>query len=868
MFYLEQQIKILRLLYIKGVRSVEDLIKLKEKKMINEFQLSEKEIHLVLELQEDEIKYRNYEKFFISEEKTHPKRMIKFFSDYNLNADNILQTSLSKLISERGKLSVGKIEAFLEFKNQCFRLKYNNTLDDNSKLEVIEKNVVENFLRVLKKYVSNKHYEKLFQILFREVTEIGFENVDFEKHQSDIFNYLDIDYFFSYFSDEDREEILIQVLKKERRDLNLFSLKKILSEIIVFDLNKHMFYLEQLSKYGFVKYMPTGIRFNTPTIDDFIKNNVEKFSIINNRLNGLTLEEIGIMQGVTRERIRQKEVKELKKIPLENLYESRYMKYYQKYNLTERDFCNVFLLNNYQYRLFYLYIKRVPDKELLDPEELLNNDLLTYKEKERLYEIVNRNFIIIGNHRIRKTKIDVVKYCVEKFAQKEVTIKEFHVVVQKFVKSILVDIDFSSERALEGAVSRCENCIWSWGRKFRYFQTDQEDILKIFNEIEFNRYMNQEISAKKIYLDYKEELVNNDIQNEYELHNLLKKNSYLFSDVIIFKRMPFIEIGVASREEQVLDLLIELSPITVDSFVEEYTLRFGVIQQTIKANFMPFVNEFRIGELLNADTPAISRNVITNLSSILVMDFYFKEDIYNLYRINFSEEKLPEYIYSQIGYRNFSEFILNDAYKRADIYFEEKYFAKEIFEISDSRLLTLGSFRHSLERLQNNLDTFEYAPKSFIRFSKINEYAGIEKQDFKYLIEKIKNNIGDKYFTIDTIQSLIENSPIYQLGFEDIFYESLLKRTVGLRFQQIGNKVVFKNTKEKFYTYNLIEELVLRYKSIDIYDLLELLEKDYGIQLTKEKIISSCEKADLYYQPIMEMIYVDIENFYEMMEEE
>lgn len=83
----------------------------------------------------------------------------------------------------------------------------------------------------------------------------------------------------------------------------------------------------------------------------------------------------------------------------------------------------------------------------------------------------------------------------------------------------------------------------------------------------------------------------------------------------------------------------------------------------------------------------------------------------------------------------------------------------------------------------------------------------------------------------------------------------------------MGGITVFKRTKEKFYSYDLVEEIVFKYKAIDIYDLMDLLDNNYGIKLSKEKILSNCNQVDLYYNPLMEMIYTDIDKFYEMMEE-
>lgn len=83
----------------------------------------------------------------------------------------------------------------------------------------------------------------------------------------------------------------------------------------------------------------------------------------------------------------------------------------------------------------------------------------------------------------------------------------------------------------------------------------------------------------------------------------------------------------------------------------------------------------------------------------------------------------------------------------------------------------------------------------------------------------------------------------------------------------LGGTVLFRKTKEKFYSYDLLEVIIARYKVIDIYDLMDLLDDKYTIKLSKEKIISDCVKRDLYFNPTMEMIYLDIDKFYEMMEE-
>lgn len=47
--------------------------------------------------------------------------------------------------------------------------------------------------------------------------------------------------------------------------------------------------------------------------------------------------------------------------------------------------------------------------------------------------------------------------------------------------------------------------------------------------------------------------------------------------------------------------------------------------------------------------------------------------------------------------------------------------------------------------------------------------------------------------------------------------------------------MVFRKTKNKFYTYELIDEIVFKYKSMDIYDLMEFWMKTMALTYQKRK---------------------------------
>ena len=856
---------VLKVLFRNGIQSNEQVFSLTDDKIQNIRGLGVKKIEAVKQLQAldtEEDFFKEYRSDYLK-----PRRMAKFFNDLHITSENIIQTKLHKL-DKKTRLTNGRIEAFLEFKHECLRHQYNDSLE--STVSQTEDDIVlalsQLFLHPLKPYLVEEQFQQVKSEVEKLIANVQFVNVDIDCYGTEINRVLDYEFFLGKYLNDFARDILHKIILKQRKEINLFQLKQKVNDIGIFDVADVDQHLQALLNDGFIMYTSHGIKYNQPKVAHFIDRNIDSFRIVNERLNGKTLEAIGLDRDVTRERIRQLEAREVANIPFKQLYEWRFVPFYQKYDLSEEEFCQVFQIDGKQYLFLKLYHSTDQLKEKLSKEELLESQTLSLKEQEELLKVINKDYLVLDNRRIKKNKISIVTYCVEKFAKETIRIDDFVSLVIQFCKDYNLDLDFSSARALEGILVRVDPLLWKYGRQFRYYGIDKEQIKETLSKINFNRYHNQEISAAKVLRDYFDEFSEIDILDEYELHNLFKKYEHLIPNNVTLRRMPLLEVGEANREEQLLDLLIEHSPILKDHFASLYYEKYGVLVQTVKANYLPILREYENGESLNADTPVVPEEVIDRLQKILTKDFYFKEDIYDEYRKQHGEERLPDYIFKQMGYRNFSEFILKDTYSRADVYFEEKYFRNDIFEIEDTRLMYLGSFRNKLNQLRENMDIFEYDKNVFIRFEKIHDKTGIEKSDITELMQTIMDEVGDKYFTVDIIQPIIERSVLNRLGFDDIFYESILRGNNQLRFQYMGSKVVFRRTREKFYIYNLIEETVSRFKKIDIYDLISYLDETYYISLPKETIIQCTEMTNLYYHPVMEMMFQDIDEFYEMME--
>ncbi|EGO2510544.1 hypothetical protein IL092_002424 [Enterococcus faecalis] len=857
--------EILQKLSQQGIGNIYSIYKLKPLRLREKLGFTAEEVAIIQRMQNNKEKAIYYNEILAFEEAKKPKKMSKFFQEQEINYDTVLQTSLVNLVEKNESLTPGQIQVFLNYKNQCLKLKYSNTSTDN--IDNVTKSLADTFMNSLSQYTTTQEEDEIKEIVFSLLDTVHLESVDLEKYGHEILFALDFDYTLRNKKRNYIQSTLLNVFRKQRKDMSLFLIKRKINSLFYgeIDIQKELNYF---IKEGLIVFTPEGIRYQRLHIDNYIQSHSQNYPVVSQRLKGQTLEEIGQTMGVSRERIRQIEKNERTRIPIHDVHEMSYAKYYTEYDLTMLEFCKVFSFTNSQYRFLELACKKLSDNHQIKSKEMLmQSDELTFIERNKLEDILNKNFLIIGNRKIEKTKLALIEYLIEIYGKEEIRRDDFYDLVRQFVIEHHLDFDFSSNRALDGVLDRAKNVLHKYGRKLGHYQVDTEDLISTLQGINFEHYMDQEISAKKLFDNYKEDFNQIDIFDEYELHNLLKRYINYLPNYVTIKRMPLIEIGQVDRDEQVLNLMIELSPINVNDFADEYSNKYGVLAQTVKANFLNVIEEFKKGETYFSDAPVLNPVVVDNLKTLLTHPFYMKEDVKNLYAEKYGAEKIPDYIFNRLGYRNFSEFILLDKFTRAETFFEETYFNKEMFEVDDNRLYLLGSFRYRLFKKLSNYEVFEYQKDSFISMNKLTNYADITKDDVIELLNEFDLVVSDQYFTVSHIEFVIEKSKFSELGFDNIFYESILKTTKGYRFQRIGGAMVFRKTKNKFYTYELIDEIVFKYKSMDIYDLMEFLDENYGINLSKEKIICSCQKTEMYYNPTMEMIYTDIEKFYEMMEE-
>jgi len=315
------------------------------------------------------------------------------------------------------------------------------------------------------------------------------------------------------------------------------------------------------------------------------------------RLQGHTLEEIGMVhRGVTRERIRQIIQKCLRNKHV-TIEEDKYLGLMEKYAFTKEDFLVSFDADE----SVYIYLSLVVDKVgELSLEQLLADAEYPVELRKGVERAVYRNYFIIDGTRVLKRRTELADYVVHTYFRDEAPFDAF---LERY-NAVLLNLDSAQDSQFkinkatyQNRFADADNVLWKYPSRFRYYDMTGRDFTALLNGLDLTQYVDVELSSLKIFRSHPELMVEYDLRDEYELHNLLKKlhNRNSLGD-ITFPRMPTIKFGKVDRDSQVLELLIRLAPVGVSDFCAAYEEEYGVLARTVAGSLITRIDKYRVAD--------------------------------------------------------------------------------------------------------------------------------------------------------------------------------------------------------------------------------------------------------------------------------
>lgn len=333
--------------------------------------------------------------------------------------------------------------------------------------------------------------------------------------------------------------------------------------------------------------------------------------------------------------------------------------------------------------------------------------------------------------------------------------------------------------------------------------------------------------------------------------------------------MPTIEIGATNRDDQVLSLLLQYAPVSGEAFAGYYEDAYGVKAATVLANYMSAFDDYYYDGIYSIDSAALPVIQFNHMKAILNRDFYTIQEAKRLYKREFphsDESLINPYTLKTLDFRVYSGYIVRNTYPNAADYFRSLLTAVDVVDarnISKS-IQSIVAYASELYKLRATYEIVEFSPLQYINIRRLKE-SGITKEYLKSYCNTVANQYErGEYFTFTSLRKDGFTHEMDDLGFDEWFYASvLLEDREHFSYQRIGGTRIFLCGKSGANLGDMLVWLLETRQKIDFYDLMDLLENHYGITLPKEKLLTIIGGTDLYYDTIMESVYIDYDTYFE-----
>ncbi|WP_456276490.1 sigma factor-like helix-turn-helix DNA-binding protein [Bacillus sp. AK128] len=596
-------------------------------------------------------------------------------------------------------------------------------------------------------------------------------------------------------------------------------------------------------------------------VEEFLQDEFADKDILIARMNNMTLQEIGDVFDVSRERIRQKEKRVINNLPVIEevlLYED----IFTEFDWEEALFMDVFSESQQVYRFINLVLKK-GSKSLID-----NFDELDFKSSQKqkigkYYKFfINYENILVSY----SSKLEFFEHLTFKYGKENIKDYEFVEIANNYIfesnlehANLLFDIT-----SVRGLVDRSSKVIRERGNSFRFYDLDALDEKTIEQLRQMLGLPTGIYSMMKIYQDYEEFMNEIGIQTGYELHNLYKKKIEL--DDVEYTRMPEFSVGKVSKDEFLKGLFYEQAPISLDDFTQFVEENYGLKQTSLRALLQTDYIHYLVGTEIRVDYMPLTNDDIEKLRSMLT------EDIYMIDKLALTGKAIDEYFHDkflnnnallQVDYHIKGQFVIRREFQSVDRYFTNLILKEDYFVNHRTNINRTVSFLRALYELERSLDIVKVEKDVYITAKKL-ESAGITKQmlhDFRE--QALLFAPEEEYFTIHTLRKRGFLHDLDQFGFDEVSYERIIWTDSRVKTIHLAVGSIFLKTDQDISFIDFIQSIVEEYESINMYVLQDEIQDKYNLQIDLGKVIYLSKETNMYYSEELNKLFIDKETFYE-----
>ena len=608
-----------------------------------------------------------------------------------------------------------------------------------------------------------------------------------------------------------------------------------------------------------------------PKLENIINElDEEKKDIITRRLNGETLKSIGDSIGKTRERIRQIEKKFFDSLEKIQIQENMYKNIFFEYDWTEEIFLKIFKEKKTTFSYLQILEKKensyLYEKKSL--KEILNEKEINLKTKKIIEEKIYLDYVILKNgDKIKVTKNELLDYILEHYVEEGLRYEEVFVIYKKFLKEYSLEKNLKllfTEKYFESKIETHPKILLQNGRKIRYYG----DILitedELIKALDLKKYRDIELSTKKIFDENLYQMEEWDIQDEYELHNLIKK---VIKDKDKLKlevsKMPTLKFGKSDREMQILNLLITLSLVSAKDFSVEYEKIYGVKNEVVIANYLLNFSKYYQEGLYIINQKKMNSDEYKKMKAFMTEKIYEINSLKKLYKDLIGKDDdglINSYNLNKLGYRITYGFVLSKEYFSLEYYFKKEILKNRVIDIKEMNIIgrRTSSYYSAIASLKKEFKIIAVEAYKYVLFEEI-EKKGITLQMINDYIDSVaKFKEDNSIFTVYSLNKEGFSHKLNEYNFDEWFYGSLLSTDPRFKTQKTKNNfIIEKMDKGNITLLKFIKAVMYKHFVADLEDIKRYLKLEYNIELEKHKILEKIKEDYQFYNNIKILINIE-----------
>ena len=589
--------------------------------------------------------------------------------------------------------------------------------------------------------------------------------------------------------------------------------------------------------------------------------------IMFSRIDGETLNALGERYSITRERIRQMQEKFLEKnirngdIILRHFREDRYKYLFENYFIPKDKFVEIYNEKERTYNYLDMRYKHGSRnyKEAIDDEKVPS------RQRACIQKYLDKDYIVIDGESIYLSYQNILKFYFMNHCLQKRSIDEIFDSVNNLIETNAPSLSKDrSIRVFENLLYKIPYALTSYRRKARYYNYEEYDFDKLISILDIDSYDNMIMSSKYFFEKYPKLMNEYNILDYCELHSILKNIYRTRNSKVSFTKCPKIEIGTFNSKEYVNKIVLENGSISIAEIRKIIVMETGFEEAFINQNILYNANDYRQygGFIYDKELTLEQEEFLSSLMNDYLIN---KTYLINEFNKNFPDKKIyrvPNYIINKNDYTSNVEFIIKRPYTIKSYIFEVVA-KKDIINISDYKtLFKLDSRYQYFEKLKWDRTFIKFDENGYINISKLNE-MNVTKNDLDEYSRKCCELADHEYFNIYYLKKKGFESELDDLGFDDIFYQNIIKYTHGIQTLKFEKSYLFIETDLEVNKTKFLESIIAKYKRISSYDLLSLLRDDYGIELSLQKLKNILYNGNVYYNNIMDVFYENYQIFFE-----